>query len=286
MFMLGFAYQHGGLPVSADAIEKAIALNGQAIDMNVGAFRWGRRAAHDPASVQAMLAQDATAKPAIAQTLDDIIEKRRAFLVNYQNAAYAARYMERVARIRELEQRVAPGSEILSRAVAVNLFKLMAVKDEYEVARLYTDGSFRRQLAAEFQSFERLEFHMAPPILGKKGADGLPRKSTFGPWMMKGFAVLAGLRFLRRTPFDVFGMTAERRLERELLAQYEADLDDIAVKLAPGRVDAAAALASVPAIIRGYGHVKEASVKRAEGERQRLRERLDAPREDMLQAAE
>jgi indolepyruvate ferredoxin oxidoreductase len=163
----------------------------------------------------------------------------------------------------------------------------MAIKDEYEVARLYTDGSFGRQLAAEFQSFERLEFHLAPPILGRKGADGKPRKSSFGPWMMSGFRLLAALKALRGTAFDVFGYSAERKLERRLLADYEADLDLIARKLAAGRIEAAAALASVPQLIRGFGHVKQANAAKAAAERKRLIERLDAPAgERALQAAE
>ncbi|TIV48971.1 MAG: indolepyruvate ferredoxin oxidoreductase family protein, partial [Mesorhizobium sp.] len=157
---------------------------------------------------------------------------------------------------------------------AKNLFKLMAIKDEYEVARLYTDGSFASDLARQFQSYERLEFHLAPPILGRRGNDGKPRKSSFGPWMMKAFRLLSAMKGLRGTAFDLFGHTAERRAERQLLAQYEADLDLIAAALAPGRVEAAAALASVPALIRGYGHVRQASAAKAAEERSRLLQRL------------
>ena len=286
MFMLGFAYQYGGLPVSAEAIEKAIALNGQAIEMNVAAFRWGRRAAHDPASVQAMLQAGELPETKIAETLDEIIARRRAFLVDYQNEAYAARYVDRVETVRKAEQAALAGSNALTRAVAVNLFKLMAIKDEYEVARLYTDGSFRRQLAAEFQGYDRLEFHLAPPVMGRKGPDGLPRKSSFGPWMMLAFGVLAKLRFLRGSVVDIFGMTAERRLERALLDRYEADLDRIVARLDAGRVEAAVALASIPALIRGFGHVKEASVARADKERERLLARLETDEPRVLQAAE
>jgi indolepyruvate ferredoxin oxidoreductase len=176
---------------------------------------------------------------------------------------------------------------VVTEAVARNLFKLMAVKDEYEVARLYTDGSFARELARQFGSYDRLEFHLAPPILGRRDADGRPRKSSFGPWMMTGFQLLARLKGLRGTAFDLFGHTAERRLERQLLADYERDIDLIAGRLAPDRLEAAAALASVPVLIRGYGHVKHASIKRAEGERSRLLERLEGKvAEPQLQAAE
>ncbi|BCH22948.1 indolepyruvate ferredoxin oxidoreductase family protein [Mesorhizobium sp. L-8-3] len=288
MFMLGFACQHGGLPVSTEAVEKAIALNGEAVAMNIAAFRWGRRAAHQPEFVRELAAtQDRTVAPALAQTLDEVIARRAEFLAAYQNAAYARRYRDRVAAVRAAEAKAADGSTVVTAAVARNLFKLMAIKDEYEVARLYTDGSFARQLAGQFQSYDRLEFHLAPPILGRRGADGAPRKSSFGPWMMTGFRLLAGLRGLRGTAFDLFGRTAERRTERRLLADYEGDLDTILRVMSPDRLEAAAALASVPALIRGYGHVKEASIRKAEGERSRLRERLaGAPEKELLQAAE
>ncbi|TGV96341.1 DUF6537 domain-containing protein, partial [Mesorhizobium sp. M2E.F.Ca.ET.154.01.1.1] len=154
-----------------------------------------------------------------------------------------------------------------------NLFKLMAIKDEYEVARLYTDGNFAADLARQFQSYDRLEFHLAPPILGRHGNDGKPKKSSFGPWMMKAFRLLAAMKGLRGTAFDLFGRTAERRAERQLLAHFEADLDLIAAALAPGRIDAAAALASVPALIRGYGYVRQASAAKAAQERSRLLQR-------------
>jgi indolepyruvate ferredoxin oxidoreductase len=185
------------------------------------------------------------------------------------------------------EAKVAAGSTALSEAVARNLFKLMAIKDEYEVARLYTDGSFAAELGKQFQSYEKLEFHLAPPIMGRRGNDGTPRKSSFGPWMMKGFRLLAAMKGVRGTAFDLFGYTAERRMERQLLAQYEADLDLVAKSLAPAGVDAAIALASVPALIRGYGHVRQASAEKAAGERKRLLERLsNTSARPKLQAAE
>ena len=287
MFMLGFACQHGGLPVSPAAVERAIELNGQAVAMNLAAFRWGRRAAHEPRVVQAMV--DRSTKPAerLADTLDEIVARRAAFLAAYQSEAYAERYRARVASVRAAENAAVAGSTAVTEAVARSLFKLMAIKDEYEVARLYTDGSFKRQLAAEFQSYEKLEFHLAPPILGRKGSDGKPRKSSFGPWMMTGFRVLAALKGLRGTALDIFGYSAERKMERRLLAEYEADIALIAGKLAADRVEAAAALASVPQLIRGFGHVKQANAERAAAERRRLIGRLDAPvGGHALQAAE
>lgn len=289
MFLLGFAYQHGGLPLSAEAIEKAIELNGQAIEMNISAFRWGRRAAHEPEAVRVLVEAKTTSTPVrrLSETLDEVIERRAEFLTAYQNAAYAQRYRDRVTAIRNAEARTVAGSTAVTDAVARNLFKLMAIKDEYEVARLYTDGSFRQQLAGQFQNWERLEFHLAPPILGRKGADGKARKSTFGPWMMKGFAALSTLKWLRGTAFDIFGYSQERRMERRLLSQYESDLTIILDKLAPGRIDAAAALASVPALIRGFGHVKHANVEKAAGERERLMQRLMNQQDQaLLHAAE
>ena len=287
MFMLGFAWQHGGVPLSAEAIEKAIELNGQAVAMNHAAFRGGRRAAHDPEFVRG-LASDAQNGPAdrtLSASLDEIVARRSEFLAAYQNRAYANRYERQVAAIRAAETSVAPGSEQLSEAVARNLFKLMAIKDEYEVARLYTDGSFRRQLDAQFQSYDRLEFHLAPPIMGRKGSDGKPRKSSFGPWMMGGFRLLARLKGLRGTVLDPFGRSAERHMERRLLDQYEEDLALIGQKLSRERLDAATALASVPSLIKGFGHVKAANAQKAEAERLRLLDRLDKSTK-VLEAAE
>ncbi len=276
MFMLGFACQHGGLPVSAEAVERAIELNGEAVAMNQSAFRWGRRAAHDPDAVRALVdSARGPAKKAFATSLDEIVAVRAEFLAGYQNAAYARRYADRINRLAAAERRAGGGETPVSMAAARYLFKLMAIKDEYEVARLYTGAAFGRQLASQFESYDRLEFHLAPPILGRKGGDGSPRKSSFGPWMMKGFSVLAALKGLRGTALDMFGYTHERRMERSLLAQYEADLDLIEDRLGASDSDAAVALASVPELIRGYGHVRQTSAGHAANERKRLIERLN-----------
>lgn len=287
MFMLGFACQHGGLPLSAEAVEKAIELNGEAVAMNIAAFRWGRRAAHEPKFVRGLVERTAVAETPVARTLDDIVARRVAFLTAYQNAAYARRYADRIAALRAAEERVLPGSIALAEAAARNLFKLMAIKDEYEVARLYTDGSFQTELAKQFENYDRLEFHLAPPILGRRDADGRPRKSSFGPWMMKGFRLLAAMRRVRGTAFDPFGYLAERRRERDLLRQYEADLETIAASLSAQRIPPAVALASVPALVRGYGYVREESLAKAAGERTRLLERWSSGlHATELQAAE
>ena len=278
MFMLGFAVQCGVVPLGIEALEKAIELNGEAVAMNIAAFRWGRRAAHDPEAVRAAVAR--SAKPSgddLAPSLDEAIRRRAAFLTAYQNAAYARDYSERVEAVRVAEDGVAPGSTRLTEAVAKNLFKLMAIKDEYEVGRLYSDGAFARALAEQFESHERLEFHLAPPIFGRRHADGRPKKSRFGPGMMHIFRLLAAARRLRHTPFDIFGYTAERRMERRLLEEYRADVAAIVSRLSPERLDPAIGLASIPQRVRGFGHVKHDNAVKASAERTRMLERFEAP---------
>lgn len=289
MFMLGFACQHGGLPVGPEAVEKAIGLNGEAVAMNVAAFRWGRRAAHQPDFVRGLVESQggATGRMAPATGLDEIVERRAAFLQEYQSRRYVRRYRRHLADIRAAEAKAVPGSTLVTEAAARTLFKLMAIKDEYEVARLYTDGSFKRQLEAEFSGYERLEFHLAPPILGRRDAAGRPAKSRFGPRMMTVFRILAALKGLRGTPLDPFGYSAERRMERQMLADYLRDLELIGRSISPATVATASALAMLPSTIRGYGHVKQAAAERAAGERKRLIELLNRPVEAVaLEAAE
>ncbi len=269
MFMVGYAWQLGGLPIARASILAAIEMNGVDVVMNQAAFDWGRRAAHDTAATER--AAGLGARPAELTTAETIIERRAAFLQAYQDAGTAARYRSRVQKIAAAQERAAPGENALTLAVAHSLFKLMAVKDEYEVARLYTDGSFERQLNAEFESFERLEFHLAPPLLAPRHKrTGHLRKQSFGPWMLAAFRLLARLKVLRGTPLDPFGYTAERRWERKLLADYEAVLDAIEEKLAPGNHATAVALASYPQRIRGFGHVKQAQAAPAITERENL----------------
>ena len=272
LFVLGYAYQRGLIPVSAEAIEEAVALNGVAVEMNRQAFLWGRRAAHDPQAIAALLAERALPEPAghaISQSLTELIERRVAFLTDYQNAAYAARYRSLVESARQAEEIVtgAPpeldGS--LTEAVARYGFKLMAYKDEYEVARLFTDRSFDRQVKDRFTGDFKLRFHLAPPLLAKRDpGTGDPRKVTYGPWMRTAFRVLASLKGLRGTPLDIFGRTAERRTERRLITEYFATVRDLVAGLTADNLALAAAIASIPEHIRGYGHIKEASVAIAE----------------------
>jgi indolepyruvate ferredoxin oxidoreductase len=274
IFMLGYAWQKGWLPLGEAALHRAIELNAESVPMNKQAFAWGRRAAQDFAGVVKVadsLRQRSESRDK-SQTLEELIERRAAFLVDYQDAAYAQRYRDRVAAIAAIEARRAPGSRALTEAVARYLFKLMAVKDEYEVARLYTDGEFQRQLAETFDGDLRLELHLAPnlPSLQRKTDFGGSRKITFGPWFFVVFRVLARLKRLRGGWLDIFRTNNDRVVERQLLAQYLERLDEIAMKLAPENHAAAVALASLPEKIRGFGHIKARHIAAARVEDERL----------------
>jgi indolepyruvate ferredoxin oxidoreductase len=291
MFMLGYAYQNGGLPLSADAVEKAIEMNGEAVPMNLAAFRYGRRAAIDPAAVESLIAP----RPAeendslrLSQSFDETVERRVAFLTAYQSARYARRYKSFIDKVVAAEAAKAPGQTALSEAVARYLFKLMAYKDEYEVARLYTDTSFIERVKSTFAAGDlRFEFHLAPPFLAKPDpVTGEPKKMSFGPWMLKAFAVLAKFKFLRGTPFDLFGYTEERRKERRLVAEYRARIEMILQELTPLNHASAVAIASIPEKIRGFGPVKKRHLVAAKAEEQGLLEQFRAGASPFLKAAE
>ncbi len=289
IFMVGYAYQFGALPLSEDAILKAISLNGEAVAMNQAAFQWGRRAAHDPAAVDAMIGPSKVATDArvLSGSLDEVIARRVASLTAYQSARYARRYKALVDRVRAQEEKLAPGRAGLAEAVAKNLYKLMAYKDEYEVARLYSDGEFQKQVAAAFEGDLSYEFHLAPPLLARKDkVTGEPLKTRFGPRMMKVFALLARFKGLRGTPLDPFGWSAERRTERALIKQYGVVVEEISAALTPENHAYAVALASVPEKIRGYGHVKARHLAAAKAEEADLLARFRAPPERPAQAAE
>jgi indolepyruvate ferredoxin oxidoreductase len=291
MFMLGFAYQRGSIPLSGTAIEKAIELNGEAVPMNLEAFRLGRRAAASPEGLTKLVSslKAPTKAREVSQSLDEAIARRVEFLTAYQSAGYARRYEAMVNRVRETESKAVPGQDSLTQAVARNLFKLMAYKDEYEVARLYTDGSFRKQVDQTFEGENlRFEFHLAPPLLARKDkSTGVPRKMSFGPWMMKSFGVLAKFRRLRGTPLDIFGYTHERRTERQLIKDYKALVEEIIGRLTPQNHVTALGLASIPAKIRGFGHVKERHLAAAKKEEAALLERFrQQPPAPLAEAAE
>ena len=254
MIMLGFAWQKGVIPISSRALYRAIRLNGVDAEANLAAFELGRKAAAEPDQL-------ATARPPAtpdALSLDELIARRAEDLAAYQNAAYARRYLEQMARVRAAEAPL--GSEALTRAAAVSLHKLMAYKDEYEVARLYSDGRFARVREASFKG-GKAKVLLSPPLLAPKDADGRPKKIAFGGWMLDvGFPLLARLKGLRGTPLDPFGRTAERRMERKLIADYEASLERIAAELTAERLELAIKIAALPQQIRGFGHVKEAAI--------------------------
>jgi len=321
LFILGFAWQQGLVPLSLEALMRAIELNGAAIEMNQRAFAWGRLAAIDPQAVQqaAGLVRNAPTEAErtpgtlrelppgewegseagapsaprnpdnepevrglpsndpqpgdvtfptlddarLSRSLDELIARRSGFLIDYQDAAYATRYRQLVDAVRKAEQRVAPGSTALTEAVARYFFKLMAYKDEYEVARLYTSGDFLRRVEQQFEGDYQVRFHLAPPLLAKRDEQGRLQKKEYGPWMFKAFGLLAKLKFLRGGRFDVFGHTAERRGERQLIADYEKTLQELLASLDAQRLALAVDIASIPEHIRGYGHVKEAHLHEA-----------------------
>ncbi|MEE8544624.1 MAG: indolepyruvate ferredoxin oxidoreductase family protein [Alphaproteobacteria bacterium] len=286
LFMLGYAYQKGLIPVTAEAIERAIELNAVAVEMNSQAFAWGRRAALDWDAVSALARGDAKARE-IPVTVDEIVAHRAAELSAYQDAAYAERYRALVARARDAEAERAPGTSGLGQAVARYAYKLMAYKDEYEVARLYTDGRFEAQVSARFEGDFRLELHLAPPLISRRdGESGHLVKRTYGPWMLTAMRGLARLKGLRGTPFDPFGYSAERRRERALITDYEAVVAELAAGLDHDNHALAVEIASAPERIRGYGHVKERHLAAVMAEQAALLELWRRPQTARSGAAE
>jgi len=258
MFMLGYAFQKGWVPLAETSLLRAIELNAVAVEFNKKAFLWGRRAAVDPARVE-RLATPATVvsiSQTLSRNLEELIARRVEFLTGYQDAAYAARYRRLVERVRETEARKAGGTE-LTEAVARYYFKLLAYKDEYEVARLYSDPAFATRVAGMFEGRYTLKFHLAPPVFNRPDPrTGEAGKSEFGPWMMTAFRLLAKLKGLRGTPLDLFGMTAERKTERRLIGEYEATVIELLERLDSDNHKLALEIASIPEHIRGFGHVK------------------------------
>ena len=258
VLMVGFAWQLGLVPLSSAALMRAIELNGVKIEENKRAFALGRIAAAQPDGIDALLDGADSATP---ESLDELIERRRRFLVDYQDAALADRYLALLGKVRQAEA-VAGGDESLTRQVAISYFRLLAYKDEYEVARLHSRPEFLDRLRHDFGPEARLRFHLAPPILDTgKDPRGRPRKREFGAWVMPMFRLLARLRRLRGTPFDLFGYTAERRMERELIGEFEATVAALLDRLDAGSLDDAATIAALYQDIRGYGPVKAGAVE-------------------------
>ena len=281
LFLLGYAWQRGLVPIGEDALMNAIELNGTAVEANKAAFRWGRCAAVDLPRVREIAGRGRPEAPLaadIALDLDALIDRRAADLVGYQSRRLARKYRALVARVREREAAVVRGSTALTEAVARNYHKLLAYKDEYEVARLYASAEFRRALAAEFEGDYKLKFHLAPPLLAKRDKlTGQLQKQEFGPWMMPAFRVLRHFKRLRGTRLDIFGRTEERQQERALIVEYEALIDEILSALTESNLEVAIALASVPHRITGFGHVKERNIREAATERTKLLERFRQP---------
>ena len=273
LFMVGYAWQKGLIPLGEAAIVEAIELNGAAVESNKKAFEWGRRAAVDLASVE-RAATPPEARPEsqrLSQSLEEMVARRRAFLAAYQDDAYAQRYADFVAKVARAEQEKAMGSTQLTSMVARYLFKLMAYKDEYEVARLYTDGEFLKRVGAQFEGDYRVNIHLSPPLWAQLDpATGEPRKTAFGPWMLTAMRVLAKLKFLRGGMFDIFGYSEERKTERRLIEDYERTVVELIEKLDAKRVALAAEIASIPEFIRGYGPVKERHLKDAKAREAQL----------------
>ena len=290
ILLMGFAWQRGLIPVSLEALERAIELNGVAVDANKVAFGAGRLAAFDPKALQSLLGTPAytpIAGPAEI-SLADLVEHRAAFLTKYQNLALADDYCRFVACVQTRETEVfgADTPLLLTRAVARYYAKLLAYKDEYEVARLYADGEFVRQLSQQFDGDFKLEFHMAPPLISRRqGEGGAPKKIVFGSWMSMAFKILARGKFLRGTPFDVFGYTAERKRERKLIDGYAALIGELLPKLSHGNLDVMVAIAEIPEKIRGYGHIKLASIMVAKQRERELLSRLDKSGTNMTTAS-
>ena len=273
MLLLGLAYQQGTVPIASAAIEQAIALNGAAVAMNRNAFRLGRLLAYDPAAVQ-KLAGAVPDAPKI-ETLESVIAHRKALLTAYQDAAYAEQFETAIRSLAAVEASRTPSHTGLALAAAKSLAKLMAYKDEYEVARLYTDGRFAKSVAAAFDGNERIEIHLAPPLLARRDpSTGEPRKVAFGPWMLKVLGVVARLKGLRGSWADPFGRTAERRLERQMIADYLTLLETIAERLTPANHSLAVELAALPLEVRGFGHVKMAAYEAVRAKQAALKAKL------------
>ncbi|MBG6073918.1 MULTISPECIES: indolepyruvate ferredoxin oxidoreductase family protein [unclassified Polaromonas] len=252
--ILGFAWQKGRVPLSHAALMRAIELNAVQVDNNKAAFEWGRRCAHDLASVQAMFKAAQVIEFVKKPSQTEMLTKRVAFLTAYQNAAYAQTYQAFVEKVRAIEAPL--GKTTLTEAVTRYLFKLMAYKDEYEVARLHTDSGFLNKVNAMFEGDFKLNYHLAPPLLAKQNDKGELQKQQFGPWMLTGFKLLAKLKGVRGTPFDVFGRSEERKEERALIAEYRASVEEILASLSLENHATAVEIARIPELIKGYGHVK------------------------------
>ncbi len=273
--LLGFAVQSGTIPISLDALTQAIRLNGKDVEQNLYAFALGRVLAHDAALLSRV---DQSAVSQAPETLEAIIAHRKGLLTSYQNADYAERYSDLLAKVAQVERRVSPASTALTEAVARAYYKLLAYKDEYEVARLYTDGRFHRALAKHTAPGARIKVHLAPPLFSKTNPEtGEPVKRAFGGWVFPVFKQLAKLKVLRGTRLDPFGYLTERRMERQLIADYERDVIRLIANLSPEKLDIAVSIAQLPNSMKGFGHIKKKNVDSAKAKSRTLWKRFNAP---------
>ena len=279
--LLGFAWQKGRVPLSLAALMRAMELNGVQVDNNKAAFEWGRRCAHDLAAVQALFRAAQVIAFVKKPALMEVVSQRIEYLTGYQNAVYAADYQAFVEKVQAAESRLGTGTR-LTEAVAKYLFKLMAYKDEYEVARLHTDKAFTDRIASMFEGDYKIVHHMAPPLLAQRNDKGELVKQSFGPWMRKALGMLSRLKGLRGSALDVFGKTEERRVERALIVQYRECIEELIAGLTPERLALAVEIAQIPEHIRGYGHVKERHLLAARAQWDRLMAQWRSPAERLV----
>jgi indolepyruvate ferredoxin oxidoreductase len=268
MMLLGFACQKGWLPVKRQSLEDAITANGVAVAYNQRVFKIGRLMAHDPDAVKTLLEQGATTPEweVLSATTDELISRREADLVAYQSKSYAKKFTKLIDKVREAEAKLAGDSDEITQAAARYLYKLMAYKDELEVARLYTDGTWANEVKENFSGDYKIKFHMAPPLISKRDPiTGQLKKREFGEWMLSALKVASKFKRLRHTPLNPFGYSSERKEDKALLKQYKAVLNQIITGLTEENKEVALEMARVPEFVRGYGHVRTESVEVAEG---------------------
>jgi len=278
LFLVGYAFQKGYIPVSSEAIIEAIHLNNVAVSLNIHAFQWGRLTAANGEAVK-MAAQKEVSMDRdhiLSETLAQKIQRRYDFLIGYQNKAYADRYLSFVQNVIREEKRL--GLKGLGETVAQSYYRVLAIKDEYEVARLYTNGDFMRRLTQQFEGKFKLQFHLAPPLFAQRDPYTKElKKTTYGPWIFQVFKILAKGKWLRGTIFDIFGYTSERRQEQKILSDFEKTIEKLLLKLTHKNYDIACQIAELPQMIRGFGHVKEYNLKKAKEAEKKLWEIIEKP---------
>jgi indolepyruvate ferredoxin oxidoreductase len=280
IMLLGYACQMGWLPVKLASLEAAIEKNGVAVAYNLRAFKLGRLMAYKPEQIEKLMEQGFPTPEwrILSETVDQMIDRRERDLIAYQDEKYAASFRELVERVRQAETAVQPNSTALTETVTRGLYKLMAYKDEYEVARLYTDGAWLANIKRQFQGDFKLKFHMAPPLLSKRDPQtGHLKKREFGPWMYGALKLLSRFKRLRGTKLDVFGYSEERKQERALIVEYRNRIEQLIAKLNADNLRTAIDIAAVPLEIKGFGHVKEKNLAQANERWAMLEERFNNP---------